>query len=380
MDFSFTEEQLIVKDMARSFMQKELMPIASKLDKEEVYPVKQLKSLAELGLMGMNIPEQYGGSEMGTVAYSLALSEIAYGCASTAVAMSVTNMVAEIIYAFGNEQQRALHIPKITSGEYVTGAFGLSEPSSGSDASSIKTKAVKNNGSWILNGEKMWITNGEIAGVFIVWARTGGPGSKGLSAFLVTQQTPGFSIGKREDKMGLRGSSTVPLIFEDCIIPESSILGKEGEGFKIAMMALDGGRIGIASQSIGIAQAALDEAKKYAQERVAFGKPIADFQAIQWMLADSATELDAAKLMTIRSAWLKENKKPYTLAASMAKLLATESANKICERCFQIHGGYGYVKEYPIERHLRDIRVTTIYEGTSEIQRLVIGRHITDNK
>lgn len=376
MEFKFTEEQLLIQEMARSFSRRELLPNSSLYDQQKIYPIDKLREMAELGLMGMNIPQEYGGSEVGVVAYVLALIEIAYGCASTAVAMSVTNMVAEVINQFGTEKQKREHIPKITSGEYIAGAFGLSEANAGSDAASITTKAEKVEGGWVLNGEKMWITNGEFAGIFIIWARTGGKGAKGISAFLVKPGTPGFTIGKPEDKMGLRGSSTVPLSFEDCFVPDDALLGKIGEGFKIAMMALDGGRIGIAAQAIGIAQAALDEAISYSKTRYAFGQPISNFQAIQWMLADSYMELEAAKLLTLRAAWLKENKKPFTLEASMAKLYATEAANRICGRAFQIHGGYGYVKEYPIERHIRDVRVTTIYEGTSEIQRLVIARNL----
>jgi alkylation response protein AidB-like acyl-CoA dehydrogenase len=311
---------------------------------------------------------------MGATAYSLAMMEVARGCASTAVTMAVTNMVAEVITTFGTEAQRERYVPKITSGEYVAGAFALSEPEAGSDPGSMRTTAERTKDGWILRGQKQWITSGAYAGVFVVWARTGGPGTKGLSAFLVEGGTPGLKPGKHEDKLGLRASNTVPLTFEDCRVPADALLGVEGGGFKIAMMALDGGRIGIASQAIGIATAALEEATAYANQRAQFGRPIGDFQAIQWMLADSKTELDAARLLALRAASLKEAKRPFSREAAMAKLFASEAANRICDRCVQIHGGYGYVRDFPAERHLRDVRVTRIYEGTSEIQRTVIAR------
>jgi alkylation response protein AidB-like acyl-CoA dehydrogenase len=302
------------------------------------------------------------------------MMEVARGCASTAVTMAVTNMVGEVITCFGSEDQRQRYVPRLTSGEYVAGAFALSEPEVGSDPGAMHTTAEPSGDGWVLQGQKQWITSGAHAGVMVVWARTGGPGTKGISAFLVEGGTPGLKIGKHEDKLGLRASNTVPLTFEDCRIPANALLGVKDGGFRIAMMALDGGRIGIASQAIGIATAALEAATQYAKERKQFGKPIGEFQAIQWMLADSRTELDAARLLTLRAAQMKEAGRPFSREAAMAKLFASEASNRIVNRCLQVHGGYGYVRDFPVERHLRDARVTTIYEGTSEIQRTVIAR------
>ena len=373
--FELSEEQQLIQQTARDFANRELAPMAEKRDAEEIFPEPELNKLAELGLMGVNVPEEYGGAEAGVVAYSLAISELARACPSTTVAVAVTNMVAEVICQYGSEEQKDKYVNAITSGEYCSAAFALSEPHSGSDASALKTTAKPTDGGWVLNGTKQWITSGDHAGVIVVWARTSdAPGHKGISTFLLEQGTPGMEVGKHENKMGIRGSTTVPLIFEDCEVPADALMGYEGQGFPVAMTALDGGRVGIGSQSVGIGQAALDEARKYALERQAFGKPIGALQAIQWMLADSAVELEAARLLTLRAAWLKEQKRIFTREASMAKVYSSEMANRICYRALQIHGGYGYVKEYPIERLTRDARVTTIYEGTSEIQRLVIAR------
>lgn len=378
MDFELTESQRLIQSTARDFAQRRIAPLAAEIDREERFPTELLKGLAELGLMGVNIPESLGGAEAGTVAYALAMMEVARACASTAVAMGVTNMVGETITRFGTEEQKQKYVPKLTSGEYVTGAFALSEPGAGSDPGSMRTTARREGNEWVIDGAKQWITSGSYAGVFVVWARTGPieAGTRGISAFLVEGGTPGLKVGKPEDKMGLRGSNTVPLTFENCRIPESNLLGELNQGFKIAMMALDGGRIGISAQAIGIATAALEAAVSYAKERRQFGKPIADFQAIQWMIADSQTELDAARLLCLRAAWLKENKLPFSKEASMSKVFSTEAAWRICDRALQIHGGYGYTREYNVERHLRDVRVTRIYEGTSEIQRLVIARNV----
>jgi len=376
MELKLTNEQELVRESARDFARKELVPAAGAFDREGRFPEEQLERMAELGLMGVNIPAELGGAEAGVVAYALAMQEIAYGCASAAVTMAVTNMVGEVICAFGTEEHKRRYVPRLTSGEYKAGAFALSEPQCGSDAAGIKTRATRKGGKWILDGEKMWITSGDKAGVIVVWARTGGPGAGGVSAFLVEQSAPGLGIGRHEDKMGLRGSTTVSLVLDSCEVDETALLGEEGGGFRIAMMALDGGRIGIANQACGIAQAALDEARGYSRERTAFGSPIADLQAIQFKLADMATELEASRLLALRAAWLKESGRPFSKEASMAKLYASEAANRICFEALQIHGGYGYVKEFPIERHYRDVRVTTIYEGTSEVQRLVIARHV----
>ncbi len=376
MDFELSESQKLIQQTARDFAARQIEPIAAEQERAEQFPLESLKGLAELGLLGVNIQETYGGAEAGVVAYALAMAEISRACASTGVSMAVTNMVAEVIQRFGSESQRENHLPKITSGDHVTGAFALSEPAAGSDPGAIATSAKRDGEGWVLNGQKQWITNGAYAGVMVVWARTSGTGPKGISCFLVEADTPGLLIGKPEDKLGIRASNTVPLTFEDCRLPADALLSEEGMGFRIAMMALDGGRIGIASQAIGIADAALAAAVAYAKDRTAFGKQIANFQAIQWMLADSQTEIHAARLLTLRAAQLKEEDKPFTREASMAKLFASEAANRICNRAMQVHGGYGYIREYPVERYLRDVRITTIYEGTSEIQRLVIARDL----
>ncbi len=376
MNLELNETQQLVAKTARDYAERVVRPVAAALDREERFPADILKGLADLGLMGVNVPAELGGAKAGVVAYSLAMQEIARACASTAVTMAVSNMVAEVIARFGNEEQKHLHVPKITSGEYAAGAFALSEPEAGSDPGSMRTTAERAPGGWVLRGQKQWITSGAYAGVFVVWARTGGPGTKGISTFLVEGGTPGLKPGKHEDKLGLRASNTVPLVFDDCFVPEGALLGEPNQGFRVAMMALDGGRIGIASQALGIATAAFEEAVAYAKDRRQFGRPIGTFDAIGGMLADCRTELDAARMLTLRAAWLKENGRPFTREASMAKLYASEAANRICNRAVQIHGGYGYVKDFGAERHLRDVRVTTIYEGTSEIQRTVIARTV----
>lgn len=380
MDFELDDTQRMVRDTARRVAQDVLAPQAKEVDRTHAFPRAQLKALAEVGLLGVNVPAEYGGSEAGVVSYSLAMTEVAGACASTAVTMAVTNMVGEIIAKFGTEAQRRRYIPKLTSNEYTAGAFALSEPQAGSDAAALRTKAERKGDRWVLNGEKMWITSGDVAGVIVVWARTGGPGARGISAFLVEGGTKGMTAGKPEEKMGQRGSSTVSLSFEDCEIPADALLGEEGGGFKIAMTALDGGRIGVASAALGIGLAALDAATGYAREREAFGKPIAELQAIQWKIADMATELEAARQLVLRAAWLKEQGRPFTREASMAKVYASEAANRAALEAVQIHGGYGYVDDFPVERHLRDVRVTTIYEGTSEVQRLVIARHLLEER
>lgn len=374
MDFELTETQSMVRDTARAFSERVLRPRAAEFERAELVPAEVLKEMAGLGLMGVNVPEALGGAAAGAVSYALAMREIARGCAATAVTMAVTNMVAEVITAFGTEAQRTTHVPRLTGGEYVAGSFALSEPGAGSDPGAMRTTAVRRGDSWVINGEKQWITSGDRAGVFVVWARTGGPGTSGLSALLVEGGTPGLKVGRREDKMGIRASSTVPLTFEDCVVPASALLGAEGGGFKIAMMALDGGRVGIGAQALGIGEGALDDARRYATERQQFGKAIGEFQAVQWMLADSHAELDAARWLVLRAAWLKESKRPFSQEAAMAKLTASETAWRVCNRAVQVHGGYGYTREFAVERRMRDARVTMIYEGTSEIQRLVIAR------
>jgi alkylation response protein AidB-like acyl-CoA dehydrogenase len=373
--FELREEQAQIREMVRSLARKEFATKAAEIDEQVRYPAENLKRLGELGLLGMLVPASYGGSETGAVAYAVALAEVAGGCASTAVGMAVTNMVGEGIHRFGTEEQKNRFLPVLASGA-APGAFALTEPSAGSDAFGISTSAVRDGEAYVLNGSKAFITNGTHAGVTIVMAVTEKEPKKRISAFLVEPGMPGFSIGKPEHKMGLKGSDTVSLSFDDCRVPVRNRLGEEGEGFAIAMSALDGGRIGIAAQSVGIARAALEAAISYATERRQFGQPLTGFQAIQGMLADSATELDAAELLALRAAYRKETGAPYTREASIAKVFASEAAYRACHRSVQIFGGYGYIREYPVERHLRDIKVTSIYEGTSEIQRIVIARNL----
>jgi alkylation response protein AidB-like acyl-CoA dehydrogenase len=377
--FEPSESQRLVRDTARNYAQAVLKRIAGDLDRESRFPAAQLAELAELGLMGINVPEEYGGAAAGAVAHALAMKEIAQGCAATALTMGVNNMVAETICRFGNEDQKKRYVPEIASGRFAAASFALSEVQSGSDAAALRTTARRDGTHHVLNGSKQWITSGDQAGVLIVWARTGAAADKparGISAFLVEGGAKGLHAGRHEDKMGLRGSSTVPLTLEDVRVPASAMLGSPGDGFRIALSALDGGRIGIASQAIGIATAALEESIQYAKDRRAFGKPIGDYQAIRFMLADVSTELAAAQLLVLRAAALKEAERPFTLEASMAKVFATEKANRACDIAVQVHGGYGYISEFAVERHYRDVRVTTIYEGSSEVQRWVIAREV----
>lgn len=376
MDFELSETQKLIRDTARTFAKNVVAPKARDTDRKEIFPAETYRQMGELGLLGVNVPAEYGGAGAGVISYALAVMEISQACCSTSVGMCVTNMCAELITQFGTEAQKTKHVTRLVSGEAIAGAFALSEPHAGSDPGAGYTTAVKKGDRWVLNGTKQWITSGAHAGVIVVWARTSNDGNKGLSCFIVEKGTAGLTAGKHEDKMGLRGSNTVPLTFENCEIPEENLLGKLGEGFKLAMIALDGGRIGIASQAVGTARAAIEASVKYAKDRKAFGSPIGDFQAIRWMLADLQTQTSAAELLALRAAYLKESKVPFTREASMAKLFASELSNRAADRAVQIHGGYGYIDEFPVERYLRDARVQTIYEGTSEIQRIVIAREV----
>jgi alkylation response protein AidB-like acyl-CoA dehydrogenase len=376
MRLELTETQALIRNTARTFARERVAPGARDRDRAGQFPAELLSEMAELGLLGVNVPAEYGGAEAGAISYALAMMEVAEACASTAVAMAVTNMCAELITAFGTEEQKRKYVTRLTSGQAVAGAFALSEPQAGSDASALETRADRTRDGWVLNGSKQWITSGDKAGVIVVWARSGGPGAGGLSAFIVEGGKKGLVPGRHEDKMGLRASTTVPLQFEDCHLPGEALLGAEGQGFRLAMMALDGGRIGIASQACGVARAALTAAVRYTKDRKAFGKAVADFQAVRFMLANIQTELAAAELMTLRAAGIKESGNPFTREASMAKVFASEMANRAADKAVQLHGGYGYIDEFPVERHLRDARVQTIYEGTSEIQRLVIAREL----
>jgi alkylation response protein AidB-like acyl-CoA dehydrogenase len=373
MRFELSSEQAQIQDMVRSLARKEFAPKAAGIDEHGRYPHENLSRLAELGLLGMLVPACYGGSEAGAVAYAIALEEVARGCASTGVGMAVANMVGETIYRFGSEEQRRRFLADLFCGA-GTVAFAITEPSAGSDASGITTVAVPDGDAYVLNGSKTLITNGSRADVALVTAVTQKEPEKKISAFLVERGIRGYSSGRPERKLGLRGSDTASLTFEDCRVPKRNRLGEEGEGFRIAMAALDGGRIGIASQAIGIARAAVESAISYARERKQFGQPLSGFQAIQWMLADSATELDAAGLLALRAAYRKETGGAFTREAAVAKVFASEAAYRACHSAVQVYGGYGYMREYPVERHLRDVKVTSIYEGTSEIQRIIIAR------
>jgi butyryl-CoA dehydrogenase len=381
MSFKLTEEQLMIQSMVRDLARSKFAPKAMERDKTKEFPAENLKKLAELGLMGMMVPPEYGGSGADTVSYVLALAEVAYACASTAVVMSVHNsIVCESILRYGTADQKNGYLRKLATGKII-GAFALTEPNAGSDPSRQTTKAVFDGDSYILNGRKRFTTTGKNAGLIIVTAKTDEEKRhRGISAFLVKQGSPGFTVGPLEDKMGLRASDTVDLIFEDCRIAAEDRLGNEGDGFLIAMTGLDGGRIGIAAQSVGVAQAAFDAAVRYAQEREQFGQTISKFQGLRWMIADMATEIEAARLLMFSAAEMKDRSENYTAQASMAKLFASEMVNRITAKALQMHGGYGFTKEYPVERYYRDARVFTIYEGTSEIQRIVISNHILKDK
>lgn len=374
MNLELTETQTLIRETARKFARERVAPLARELDRQERFPTEIFKELGELGLLGVNIPAKYGGSEAGAVSYALAMMEMAAADASTSVAMAVTNMCAELINAFGTEAQREKYVTRLTSGEAVAGSFALSEPHAGSDPGALITSAVRRGDSWVINGSKQWITSGAYAGVMVVWARTSPAGNKGLSCFIVEGGTKGLIIGRHEDKMGLRSSNTVALTFEDCVIPAENLLGSEGQGFRLAMVALDGGRIGIASQACGVARAALEATVSYVKDRKAFGQAIGEFQGPRFMIADMKTQIDAAELLTLRAAYMKDQKQPFTREASMAKLFASETSNRVCDKAVQLHGGYGYIDEFPVERYFRDARVQTIYEGTSEVQRMVIAR------
>lgn len=374
MEFEPDDVQEAVRRAARAFARETLLPGAAARDREPRFPVEETRGLARLGLQAVAVPRELGGSGAGSVAYALAMMEIAAADCAVAVGTGVTNMVGECIARYGSETQRHRCCPRLASGEWLAGAFGLSEPQAGSDPAAMRTRAERRGAGWVLNGEKQWITSGDVAGVTVVWARTE-PG-KGISAFLVEQGTPGFSAGKHEEKMGQRASPTVPLVFEDCLLPDDALLGQPGDGLKIALAALDGGRIGIGAQAVGVMSAALEASVRRARERQAFGTPIAQHQAIQFQLADMQTQRDAARLLVLRAAALKDAGRPYTSEAAMAKLFASEAAQRAVAQAVQIHGGHGTTAEFPVERLFRDARVQTIYEGTSEIQRLVIARQL----
>lgn len=376
MNLRFTEEQEMMRKMVRDFAQTEIAPFVEKMEEGE-FPREILRKMGELGLMGIPVPEEYGGSEMDFISYIIAIHEISKVSATVGVILSVhTSVGTNPILYFGTEEQKKKYVPKLAAGEYL-GAFCLTEPSAGSDAASLKTRAVKKDGHYVLNGSKVFITNGGEADVYIVFASTNPEaGPKGVSAFIVEKDTPGFIVGKDEHKMGLYGSRTVQLTFEDMKVPEENLLGQEGEGFKIAMSNLDSGRIGIAAQALGIAEAALEAATAYAKERVQFGKPIAVQQGVGFKLADMATSVEAAKLLIYRAAQLRSEGQKCGIEASMAKLFTSRTAVEVATEAIQVFGGYGYTKEYPVERYFRDAKVTEIYEGTSEIQKIVISKQL----
>ncbi|MCD4717905.1 MAG: acyl-CoA dehydrogenase [Desulfobacterales bacterium] len=377
MAYELTEEQRMIRAMVREFAREVLLPTAAERDKTKEFPRENIRQMGELGLMGMNVPPEYNGVGADTVSYSAALQEVAYACASTAVVMSVHNSVAcGPIYLFGSDYLKETYLKPLAAGEKI-GSFAVTEPSAGSNPAGQKSKAVRDGDSYVINGTKMFITTGKNSDATVVTAYTDKDKKhRGISAFIVEKGTPGFSVGKEEEKMGLRASDTVELIFEDCRVPAENLLGEEGDGFKIAMVSLDGGRIGIASQSVGLAQACLDAAVNYAKERIQFNKPISQFQGIRWMIADMATQIEAARLLTFNAAAMRDREENFSGAASMAKVFASEMANKVAYQALQIHGGYGYIKEFPVERYYRDARVFTIYEGTSEIQRMVIANNV----
>jgi alkylation response protein AidB-like acyl-CoA dehydrogenase len=380
MNMELTEEQKLIQDTAREFAEAELEPLAAGFDRgEDLQPFyDNLKKLAELGFMGLNVREEYGGTEAGVVAFSVALTEIARACASTAVTLSVTNMVGEVIQTIGTDAQKDKYLPKLCSGEYLAGAFGLTETGAGSDPAGMTTTAVLDGDQWVLNGSKIFITSAPYSGVFVVWAVTDKTArkGKGISCFLVEAGTEGLVIGKKEEKMGQHASSTNEILFQNCRIPKDALMGKLNDGFRIAVAELAGGRIGVGSLGLGIGLAAIDYATRYSLERKQFDQPISNFQAIQWKIVDSYTELEAARLLLMNAACKKELGKSFAKEASMAKMYATESANRACYEAIQILGGYGYTQDFPVERYARDARITSIYEGTSEVQRLIIAREI----
>lgn len=374
MDFSLTKQENLFLQMIREFAENEVKPLAAEIDEQERFPMETVEKMAKIGIMGIPIPKQYGGQGGTTQMYSMAVEELSRVCATTGVVVSAhTSLCAEPILMFGTEEQKNKYLPKLASGEWI-GAFGLTEPNAGTDAAMQQTTAVDAGDKWILNGSKIFITNASYANVYVVFAMTDKSlGTKGISAFIVERGYKGFSIGKKEKKLGIRGSATCELIFENCEVPKENLLGKEGKGFKIAMMTLDGGRLGIASQALGIAQGAMDETVKYVKERKQFGRAIGQFQNTQFQLANLGTKINAARFLVRSAADRIDRGLPHSKDASMAKLFAAETAMEMTTKAIQFHGGYGYTREYPVERMFRDAKITEIYEGTSEVQRMVIA-------
>ena len=374
MNFTLTKEQELVRQMVRDFAVNEVKPIAAEIDVTERFPMENVKKMGELGMMGIPFPTEFGGAGGDVLSYILAVEELSKVCATTGVILSAhTSLCASLINENGTPEQKEKYLRDLCTGNKI-GAFGLTEPGAGTDAAGQQTTAVLDGDNYILNGSKIFITNGGVADTFIVFAMTDkSKGTKGISAFIVEKGFLGFSIGKKEDKLGIRASSTTELIFENCVVPKENLICREGKGFGIAMKTLDGGRIGIAAQALGIAEGALDEAIKYMKERKQFGRPIAAFQGLQWMVAEMSTKIEAARFLVYKAAWLKENKQPYSIDAARAKLYAAEVAMDVTTKAVQLFGGYGYTKEYPVERMMRDAKITEIYEGTSEVQKMVIS-------
>jgi butyryl-CoA dehydrogenase len=377
MDFALNEEQRLIQKTARDFAQKNVAPRAAEIDETQQFPHDLVKGMGELGFMGMNVPEKYDGAAADTLSYILAVEEISKACAATGIIMASHNsLVCHPILAFGTEEQKKKYLPPLARGE-VLGSFCLTEPNAGTDAANQESTAVKKGGGYVLNGNKMFTTNGLVCGTLVVFASTDREkGAKGISAFIVERAWDGVQPGKKERTMGIRGSSTSGYTFTDVHVPAENLLGAEGQGFKIALNTLDGGRVSVAAQAVGIAQAALDASVRFAGERVQFGRPIAKFQAIQWMIADMATEIDAARLLTYKAACAKDAGGSFSMEAAQAKLIASDVAVRCGSKAIQVHGGYGYTQEYPVERNYRDAKITEIYEGTSEVQRMVIAANL----
>ena len=381
MDFHLSKEHLLVRKMYREFAENEVKPLAEELDEEERFPMETVEKTAKLGMMGIYFPKEYGGAGADPLASALCIEELSKQCASTGDIVATHNgLCCDPIMTYGTEAQKQKYLPMLTKGHRV-GAFALTEPNAGTDASGQQTTAVKNeNGDYVLNGSKCFITNGNVASTFVVFAMTDkSKGNHGITAFIVEKDFPGFSTGKHEKKMGIRGSSTCDLVFEDCVVPKENLLGKEGEGFKIAMKTLDGGRIGIASQALGLAEGAINEAVKYTKERIQFGRRLSQFQNTQFQLADMHTRTQAAQYLVYAAAMKKQNHEDYSMDAAMAKLFAAETASDVTRRAVQLFGGYGYTREYPVERMMRDAKITEIYEGTSEVQRMVVAKYLGVN-
>ncbi len=377
MNFQLTKEQEFVQKMVRSFAKAEVEPLAADIDQEHRFPVETVEKMAKYGLLGIPFPKKYGGAGGDEVSYAITVEELAKVCASTAVIVSAhTSLCCWPIYAYGTEEQKMKYLPNLLSGKHL-GAFGLTEPNAGTDASGQQTRAELDGDEWVLNGAKCFITNGGYADVYVVMAMTDkSKGNRGISSFIVEKGDEGFSIGKTEDKMGISASSTTELIFQNCRIPKNRLLGREGKGFKVAMSTLDGGRIGIASQALGIAEGAFEVTVEYMKQRKQFGKKLSQMQALQFEVADMATRIEAAKLLVYKAAFEEDAGLPYGITAAMAKLFAAETAMHVTTKCVQLHGGYGYTKDYPVERMMRDAKITEIYEGTSEVQKMVVAASV----